>query len=256
MGLQNICQLFEQPLTCRHRLGEGGAGDCHGNREQGPCPDFKIRKQDVTAVRLQAQHGGGDHSKREAAHPCSQGNRCCGGEQVLSQLVHQRLDGWGVTAEGGTGKQLAHHAPSCLMAFAAAVGQRTAPQQLTHAFGPPSLQGFALLEQIGDRPFAADEHDALSEQFGFKHIAVGVKAALGEPRIVEEIQGFLQPRHGSCARQRCGGHRSCWAWQLQAIDASGERSLITTRSWSCLLRRDPSRHKKRQLELPSVCVHS
>ena len=83
-----------------------------------------------------------------------------------------------------------------------AVGQRTATQQLPHAFRPPALGAIALDEQIADRPLPADEHQLLAQQLGFKHIAEPLKPRAREIGIAEEGQRLQHPAHSATVWQR------------------------------------------------------
>jgi len=144
-----------------------------------------------------------------------------------------------------------------------AVRQRTAPQQLAHAFRPPALRGFGLAQQIRDRPLAPDEHQRLAHQLGFEHIAVALEAAAGEVRVTEEGQRLQHPTDGTGARQwaRGGGHhnvQSPWALittasptdtvVIAAVDGDGvvgvERKRVLDSVWpSFSLRSRPAEER-------------
>ena len=79
----------------------------------------------------------------------------------------------GCATQSTAGEQLPHHTTSRFVRGAAADGQRPVAEQLPHALRPPALKRSTLFQQIGNRPLALDEHNALSQQPGFEDIAMG-----------------------------------------------------------------------------------
>ena len=106
------------------------------------------------------------------------------------------------------------------MARPIAIGQRAAAEQLLHTFRPPALYGIALIQQLGYRSFAADEHNALRQQLGGEDIPVSIKTLLRKQRVIKKIKGLLQAGHGSGAGQRLGSHGP---GQLEAFKLSIRR---------------------------------
>ncbi|CAI8433458.1 MAG: Uncharacterised protein [Synechococcus sp. MIT S9220] len=197
--LQHRFQAGEQPLPCSQCPGKGSPRYRQWNGEQGLGPDLEISEQSIAIAGVQPQHGGGDHCEREASHPGGQRLRSLRLLQLMDQFLDQTLDRWGVAAECTAGKQLPHHAAAGFVSGAAAVGQRPAAEQLTHAVWPPTLEGCSLLQQIGNGPFTLDEHDALSQQAGLKDIAMGCKAFAGEARVTEEVERLPEARDSTGA---------------------------------------------------------
>jgi hypothetical protein len=97
---------------------------------------------------------------------------------------------------------LTHDSPTRFVVGAISVRKGLAAKELANTLGPPTFNGVALRQKIGNGFVASDEDESLTDERCFENIAELGKASGREIRVPKKINGFNNAGNCSCAGQR------------------------------------------------------